>query len=124
MLGLPLHLLEAGVGERWGRRNLRCAGYLLDLLLLGEGGCVAERRVMLTAGLVVVGAVNCCQTSMLGDGGYVLVKFAKGFLRKCYRAGEEELGRLEAVVRGVVRKKMWERMALVPAREEEQCAEL
>jgi hypothetical protein len=34
-LNLPLHLVEAGLGGRWQKRNLTCAGYLLDILFLG-----------------------------------------------------------------------------------------
>jgi hypothetical protein len=41
-LKLPLYMIEAGLAGRWQKRNLTCAGYLLDLLYLGAGDHYAE----------------------------------------------------------------------------------
>ena len=81
-------MIEAGLTGRWQKRNLTCAGYLLDLLFLGAGEHYAEEEILLTAALTTVSAVNCCQAEQISQPNFILAKYAKCFLRRCYNSSE------------------------------------
>ena len=83
-------MLETGLNGQWQKRNLACASYLLDLLSIGSSGHFSVEEVYLTAALVVVGAVNCFQPTMLAKQDYILVKLALFFLKRYYKATEEQ----------------------------------
>jgi hypothetical protein len=113
-------MLEAGLIGKWQKRNLSCAGYLLDLLSIGASEHFSTEEVYLTAGLVVVGAVNCCQEEQITDRKSFLVKLARAFLVRYYNATEELLGSLMLVLEGVAKHRLWEKLSLVPAKHEEK----
>jgi hypothetical protein len=63
--------------------------YLLDLIILTlKNEFSNEQEIEVTAAAVVVGALNCCQIGEIVSQKYILVRFARGFLRKCYKKTE------------------------------------
>jgi len=74
------------VGTKQGYQtgNLRSVCYLLDLITLTIGNLDIDPELYAIAAVVAVGALNCCQIEQLANPTYILVKFAKGFLRKRY----------------------------------------
>ena len=65
------------------------------------------------AAFVIVGALNCCRIEEITSPRFVLVRFAKGFLRKCYpKVHEPEL--LFRVLEEMYQAQLWKKVALIP----------
>ena len=94
---LRIKFLEVGLETQTQRQNIYSISFVVDLLRVTSSACQCLRKmgcgslgdvnvecVMVGVGLLIVGAANTYTTDKLSSPDFILFKFVKGCLNKCF----------------------------------------
>lgn len=70
--------------------------------------------ILIAAAVLLNAATNSCVTDKLNTGDYLLLRFMRAFLKKCFNFSDDHLYHLERVLQRCVECKLWSRLSLVP----------
>ena len=69
---------------------------------------------MVGAAVAVVGAANTCTTNQLSSVDFVLFRFVRGCLKKCFGLSGEWVDFLVEILRVTVEDQLWNRLRCLP----------